>query len=347
MLGPEQLNLGVRHAPIFLEGQVTINVSETSARQLALKDNQVVRGIIEYQGSKLQLVVGSQSFPLSKLGRHQVGDSLSLRALVRPDGLSLVVIKADIPTHNIISGFSDRFLRLLYSPNMLNSALHGRQPANLNAIASLAASTSGLVLPSMGNISRDAVKSAFLNSGLFTEFNLLSKGQARPDLKTMLRSLLALNSLRSNASLVGDINSVIDHIESKQLDSLAAQLNRETLYSFILPFKDAAPVEVEIEKRGKTSDGNGSSWVINLYSSTDELGDMWLKTTLLPKQEIDMLIWAERSNTAECASAAMSELTHQLKGFGLTLSGVQIFNSVRPSSDRELSSPGHMVNTKA
>ncbi len=347
MLGPEQINLGIRNAPIFLEGQVAINVSEVTARQLALKDNQIVRGVIESQGSKLQLVIGDKSIPLAKLGRLQLGDSVALRALVKPDGLTLVPINAYPQTSPTVPAYSDRFLRLLYSPIMPSSALRGLQPATLNTLASLAGTASGVLLASMSNISRDAVKSAFLTSGLFTEFNLLSKERSRPDLKTMLRTLLALNTIRTNASLVSDINSAVDLIESKQLDSLAAQLNRETLYSFILPFKDFAPVEVDIERHSNINGGQDASWIINLYSSSNELGDMWLKTTLLPQQELDMMIWAERANTAQCASAAMSELMHQLKSFGLSLSGVQVFNSVRPAPDRDLSSPGHMVNAKA
>ncbi len=347
MLGPEQINLGVRNVPIFLEGQVSINVSETTARQLALKDNQIVRGVIESQSGKLQLVIDDKSIPLAKLGRLQLGDTVALRAIVKPDGLTLVPINAFPKAPKTVPEYSDRFLRLLYSPNVPGLGLKGLQPATLNMLASLAGSASGVFLASMSNISRDTVKSAFLNSGLFTELNLLSKERFRPDLKTMLRTLLALNVIRTNASLVSDINSAVDLIESKQLDSLAAQLNRETLYSFILPFKDFSPVEVDIEKYSNISGGQGASWIINLFSSSDELGDMWLKTTLLPQQELDVMIWAERTNTAQCASAAMSELTHQLKSFGLSLSGVQVFNSVRPAPDRDLSTPGHMVNAKA
>ena len=60
MLGPEQVNLNARSSPIFLEGVVAIKITEQLAKQLGLRDNQIVRGVIENRGDLLKLVINNR-----------------------------------------------------------------------------------------------------------------------------------------------------------------------------------------------------------------------------------------------------------------------------------------------
>ena len=49
MLGPEQVNFAVRPTPIFLEGTVSIDITEDVARDLSLRDGQIVRAVRSYR----------------------------------------------------------------------------------------------------------------------------------------------------------------------------------------------------------------------------------------------------------------------------------------------------------
>ena len=62
MLGPEQLNFATRPTPIFLEGVVAVRVSEQMAKTLGLRDNQIIRGVLENRGGLLKLMFNNHAF---------------------------------------------------------------------------------------------------------------------------------------------------------------------------------------------------------------------------------------------------------------------------------------------
>ena len=62
MLGPEQLNFAPKTTPVLLDNAAAVRVSEQVAKGMGLRDNQIVRGIIEDRGGLLKLVLNNREF---------------------------------------------------------------------------------------------------------------------------------------------------------------------------------------------------------------------------------------------------------------------------------------------
>jgi hypothetical protein len=359
VLGPEQVNLNARSSPIFLEGVVAIKISEQMAKQLGLRDNQVVRGVIESRGDLLKLILNNKEIDWIGSRRYRLGDRVDFRVSITDQGRSLQPITLPtipstvLPTHLAATEapLSERLLQLLYRPHQASVLRQLFRPASLKTMLPLASSGShpqliGQLLSSMNSVSPHAVKNALLNSGLFTESQLAKKQFIKQDIKLFLRNLLRVAAVQSQPHIMTEIEQAIDQIESRQLETLQSQQNREISYSFTLPFSDAEPVDIEF-KRGRYPDKDeADEWIINLYTDSPSLGQVWLKATLTDESKLAMIMWAESQHCAELARKASSELEYELQAFGLQLSQLQILNTSRPPSDREFSGSGNVVDVR-
>lgn len=351
MLGPEQVNLNARSSPIFLEGVVAIKVSEQLAKQLGLRDNQIVRGVIENRGDLLKLVINNREIEWIGSRRYRAGDRIDFRASVTDQSRVLQPITLPSQLSTSEATLSDRLLQLLHRPQQASVLLQLFMPRVLRPLLShLSPSGSnqqiGQLISSMGAVSPSMVKNALINSGLFTESHLAKKQYIKQDIKLFLRNLLRVAALQPQTQVIAEIEQAIDQIESRQLETLQAQQNREISYSFTLPFSDAEPVDIEF-KRGRGADGErADEWVINLYTNSAALGQIWLKAVYVSDSKLDMTLWAEREQSAELARKASSELQYELQAFGLQLGKFQILNTTRPPADKELKGSGQVVDVR-
>ena len=374
MLGPEQLNFATRPTPIFLEGVVAVRVSEQMAKNVGLRDNQIIRGVIENRNGLLKLMFNNQEFEWSASKNFKPGDKIdfryessvygrSLRAISQAPtpGISSAPLSSTVLSSTVLSstglastgassltGTSPRLLSLLYRPDQPSMLSQLFKPGGLELLLSQVAhipaqSGLGQLRQSMGGLSGDAVKNALLNSGLFGEFLLGSQSPQRTDLKQLLRNLLRNMPLQS---AVGNIEMAIDEIESRQIESLQAQQNREISYHFVLPFGDSNPVEVHLERGASSPEQEESDWVINLHTDSEVLGELWLKTTLKDTASLEMIMWVQRPHVAAMARTATLELEQELKAFGLQLTKLSVLNATRPTLDAQLSGPGHVVDVR-
>ena len=369
MLGPEQLNFATRPTPIFLEGVVAVRVSEQMAKNVGLRDNQIIRGVIENRNGLLKLIFNSQEFEWSASKNFKPGDKIDFRYASSVYGRSLRAVSQGstpgvssppLPSESVSSkllssaglsspaGTSSRLLSLFYRPEQPSILSQLFKPGGLQALLSQLAhlptqSGLGQLRQSMGGLSGDGVKNALLNSGLFGEFLLGSQGPQRADLKQLLRNLLRNAPLQS---AVGSIEMAIDEIESRQLESLQAQQNREISYHFVLPFGDSNPVEVHLERGTFSPEQEEPDWVINLHTDSEVLGELWLKTTLKDSASLEMIMWVQRPHVAAMARTATADLKEELKAFGLQLNKLSVLNAQRPSLDAQLSGPGHVVDVR-
>jgi hypothetical protein len=60
VLGPELINLTARPTPIFLEGSAAVQLTQQAAKDLGLKDGQIVQGVIAARGDLLKLLVNGK-----------------------------------------------------------------------------------------------------------------------------------------------------------------------------------------------------------------------------------------------------------------------------------------------
>lgn len=351
MLGPEQVNLNARSSPIFLEGVVAIKITEQLAKKLGLRDNQIIRGVIENRGDLLKLILNNREIDWIGSRRYKAGDRVDFRVVVAEHGRLLQPIT--LPGHISASErtLSDRLLQLLYRPQQASILLQLFKPDSFKTLLSQISPSGnqqqiGQLTANMSTVSPGMVKNVLINSGLFTESQLAKKQVIKQDMKLFLRNLLRVGALQTQTQVIAEIEQAIDQIESRQLETLQAQQNRELSYSFTLPFNDAEPVDIEF-KRGRNPDGEvADEWVINLFTDSPALGQVWLKALFLSDSQLDMTMWAEREQCAELARKASSELEYELQAFGLHLRKLHILNTVRPAADKELSGSGHVVDVR-
>jgi len=77
VLGPEQMNFALRPTPIFLEGVVAVKISEQMAKEFGLRDNQVVRGILQDRSGILKLILNNREFDWTGGKRFKAGDNIN------------------------------------------------------------------------------------------------------------------------------------------------------------------------------------------------------------------------------------------------------------------------------
>ena len=347
MLGPELINFTARPTPIFLEGSASIQLTQQAAKDLGLKDGQIVQGVLAARGDLLKLVINNKELDWPASGRFNAGDKLDFKVELSIFGRTLVPVAR--PTRGAAAAptLSPRLLSLIHRPDQPSVLASLFKPGGLDAVvAQLSGADQQLranLLLSMARLSPEAVKRGLTQSGLFGE-NLIAAGipGRAPDIKQLLRILL--RSMPPQSAAVAELESAIDEVESKQLESLQAQQSRELSYSFVLPFMDANPVEIELYHDARQGAEGGEEWIINLHTETPNLGELWLKTTLKSAANIEMIMWAPYGDVAQRARSAASELEYELQRFGLTLEKLDVLSAPRPSLSEGLSGSGQVVD---
>ena len=353
MLGPELINLTARPTPIFLEGSAAIQLTQQAAKDLGLKDGQIVQGVIAARGDLLKLLINNKELVWPGSSRFKLGDKLDFRVDSSIFGRSLVPIRGltTSPGNTPPAIPSPALLQLMHRPDQPSVLAGLFKSGGIEALAAQLGGSEQLrasLMLSMAKLSMEklspmSVKRGLSNSGLFGE-QLLASGVVRqgPDLKQLLRSLLRNAPLQS--AIGAELKGAIDEVESKQLESLQAQQSRELSYSFVLPFMDANAVEIELYREASNSAAEDQEWIINLHTESPSLGELWLKTTLQSAASIQMVMWAPRVDVADRAREAASELQYELQRFGLTLEKLDVLNARRPSASEGLSGSGQMVD---
>ena len=79
MLGPEQINFAPRPAPMMLDAAATIRVTEQVARGMGLRDNQIIRGVIEDRGGLLKLILNNREFNWPPIKKFKLGDQITFK----------------------------------------------------------------------------------------------------------------------------------------------------------------------------------------------------------------------------------------------------------------------------
>lgn len=349
MLGPELINLTARPTPIFLEGSAAIQLTQQAAKDLGLKDGQIVQGVIAARGDLLKLLINNKELEWPGSSRFKLGDKLDFRVDSSIFGRSLVPIRGltTSPGNTPPAIPSPALLQLMHRPDQPSVLAGLFKSGGIEALAAQLGGSEQLrasLMLSMAKLSMEklspmSVKRGLSNSGLFGE-QLLASGVVRqgPDLKQLLRSLLRNAPLQS--AIGAELKGAIDEVESKQLESLQAQQSRELSYSFVLPFMDANAVEIELYREASNSAAEDQEWIINLHTESPSLGELWLKTTLQSAASIQMVMWAPRVDVADRAREAASELQYELQRFGLTLEKLDVLNARRPSASEGLSGSG-------
>ena len=284
------------------------------AREIGLADNQVVRGVIAARGGLMKLLINGQELGWASTKKFKPGDSIDFRVRTTANGKTLLPISVELakPLKTAkplgSSGESSRLSSLLYRPGSGATQSEFFKPSMVNgrflqqSLDPNLSQTIAQIMYKMRGIAPNTVRDALLGSGLFGEFSLKAQVSGPLDLKQMMRKLLLAS--KPDGPAAGTIEKIVDEIEGRQLEALQAQQKQELSYHFVMPFVDANPVEIHFQRGAIGVAGELPSWVINLHTESEEIGELWLKTTVTPDLDIGMTLWADSIDTAEKAREA-------------------------------------------
>jgi len=369
MSGPEPIASTGRIHPISAEIR-PLQLEATQAREMGLRDGQIIQGSMELRGESLKLLLNGQLIDVPPGSHFRPGDPVWLKAQSRPGGwwLRLIdsrraaVINDSSAAHHQTASATEvpaaaltpsRLQSLLLRPPMSPTLMTLFEPKE---IAALLKSTADAELVhlflrmrlSMSSLSAGALQNAVQDSGLWFE-SMLGRGQVSSplDVKTLLRRLIRALGERDSPHKAS-LQQAIDDIEAAQVESLSAQSRGELAFALVLPFANSNPVEIEFFRPSRQrNQKEAPPFTVNIHTDHHTLGELWLKISFLGRSQIDLLMWAIKPATAERARQKVSQLTKILRESGLSLGLFRIFNSARPNVPTGSSPPGAMLDVQA
>ena len=139
------------------------------------------------------------------------------------------------------------------------------------------------------------------------------------------------------------LKHALDEVEAAQLQAVKDWRNGDLNLSFVIPFTDADPLEMQFEKKGDKPGQPKNPLVVNMHTNSRVLGEVWLKTSISDKSNVNLTMWALRPDIAAQAKENASELTYELESAGLTLGHFQVYNAARPDAVQKREVPKHGV----
>ena len=358
MLNLETIHLPGRNNPIFLEG--TLPISEPDALEMGLREGQIVRGVIETRGDTLNLILNGKSLDLPPGLAIPRGMVQWFKTVSTKKGLELKTITK--PEGVLIAGETSQKSqpRPSISPRLLSLMFRNPQPSSIlsifkqgfmeqllqgNELRQLANQFKDMQLNS-GRLNATALRQAVSQSGLWTESSL-ANGQSvnTLDTKNFFRQILRVLPIGSDG--IAALENGIDDIEASQIDAVQAQIQRELSFSLVLPFSDRDPVELSFYRPPPSEEDKNPAFTVNLHTNSDDIGEVWLKTSVTNKTKVDLMMWAVKENIAKLAENSAGELRKELESAGLTMTSFAVFNSARPNLPDRWTSPGSVVNVQA
>lgn len=335
-------------APDAMPAQVPIK--QPIANELGLKAGQVVQALIATSKGQQQMQLGNQQLPIPQ-GMQLPQGEVAMRVIQTGQGLALTPqLAAAQPLaaqSAAVSGLSAALASVIAKP----SARPATQSLFAAGVLEGQLASAGLAKEaqllqanrlSSQQLSGQQIAAAVKFGGLMNEKAIAEGiGFQAGMLKPWLRQLLRLLPHQSELSLkLGDL---IGELESFQLESLPQSGTRDHGLSALLLFRDQPPVELIFERHESEDEGaNGALWVVNLHTSLESLGDVWLRSGFFGSS-VEMMFWAADPQTASLAKDARLDLEEALSEQGLTVKSLQIFDVPRPG--HEHLSPGGLPHT--
>ena len=189
---------------------------------------------------------------------------------------------------------------------------------------------------SMAQLSPRDVRNA-VQTALGSERSLLSgvdRDMPANDTKQLLLGALASMGALDDLSMedlgaAQQLQRGVDDLESAQVRAVQAQTQQELVFNMVIPFRDASPVEIQFERR-RTSEGRSTPFTVNVHSTSADYGELWLKTELLDKDRVDLMMWARNQAVVDMAQSGAATLGDQLQAAGIAMRSFQVIHGERP-----------------
>ena len=377
MLGMEQVNFPARINPLPIE-LAPIQLTEPAARSLGLREGQVVQALLEPRGESLTLLVSGRAFELAGHGGLRAGDAIWVKFITHGGKPALQVVPgpgsamaearalagaalagapgatglagAALPADSAFAALSATVVGLLSRPMGWSALTRLMQPGVLESVARdappslLAALQAGRL--STTTLDAAAIERAMAQAGLWTE-SWLARGRAvapADSNKVLLRQLV--QALGRGGAAAESIEEAVDEIERSQLETVqAAGAHRGFEFACVLPFRDAEPVELRFLKPARRGQED-PPWTVEIHTRSEELGELWLKTTVTDETRLDLTMWAIKPEVVQAARRSADSLRDDLEASGLILSSFVVLASA-PPADAPPAAEGHLLDTRA
>jgi hypothetical protein len=324
----------------------SVPITQPIAAELGLKSGQVVQALVASAGDKMALQLNNRDIPLPPGMRFPEGQ-VTLRVAQSQQGMVLLFNQAPAAPASqaaAVGGLSATLAEILARPSSKSQISSVFSPRTLETLLSgqgldrEAARLQNQRLDS-NNLNAQAIARGVQFGGLNTERALLEGiSLSAQTLKPWLRQILRL--LPAQSELTTRIGELIGDLERFQLDSIPSSTGREySGFASLLLFRDQPPVELIFERFQSVDDEKQSSWVINLHTSLEHLGEVWLKSTF-SQSNVELVMWAVEKKTAELAKEGSLDLQEAFSELGLHMLSFQILNSERMNFP-ERSMPTH------
>lgn len=369
--GPDNGLVTGRVSFVFTEGRLSAPLVEAPiARNLGLNDGQIVQATVQARGEQLGLLLRGRFLDIPPRQDWQAGQNLAFRVEVNPNGsLTLhpiplvtplpiavaVAVPVELaPKPPVLTRVESLLFRPPGAPEMVSLFRPGVMDSLLVNLPrpDLMVQWKALQL-SRADITPDAIRQALFGS-MGTEASIFKGKMAfAKDPKQLFLSLVTVLSqgelkTESIPDSENHIQHAIDELESAQVHALQSQNQGEMMFSIVLPFKDADPVEISFERQTGSNQQN-QLLTVNVHSQSSEFGELWLKTNLHGKTDVELVMWAAREGIAEQARQLSGLLGLELQSAGLVMRSFQAIHGERPSrpSDRLPTGSGHILDMRA
>jgi len=324
----------------------SVPITQPIAAELGLKSGQVIQALVSSAGDKMALQLNNRDIPLPPGMRLPEGQ-VTLRVAQSQQGLMLLFNQAAASPASqaaAVGGLSATLAEILARPSFKSQISSLFSPRTLETLLSgqgldrEAVRLKNQRLDS-NHLNAQAIARGVQFGGLNTERALLEGiSLSAQTLKPWLRQLLRL--LPAQSELTAKISELIGELERFQLDAVPSSAGRDySGFASLLLFRDQPPVELVFERFRSVDDERHSSWVINLHTSLEHLGEIWLKSTF-SQSNVELVMWAVEKKTVDLARESSLDLQEALSELGLNMRSFQILNSERTNFP-ERSMPMH------
>ena len=358
ILGPEGISAVARVAPIHPEMRA-VYVEAPVARQLGLHDGQIVQAVAAMRNEQLKLVLNEHSFSIPLFPYIKDGDIVQLRAQQLPSGkwaLQLLHTGSFSGVNPPSAGMPTRLNTLLFQPGGFPNLIALLRPGVLEGLLSPVQDAGELRKRinaqrlSMGNLQPQALKRLILGQVKSTESSLAEGEPVVDNTKVLLRLLMAERQRVQEQDTDADqsLHHALDELEGAQVQTAQNLHNGEINAAFVIPFRDADPVELHFEQKGNKPGQPKNPFVVNMHTQSRVLGEVWLKTTISNTSQVDLTMWALKKDVADLAKFNAGDLTDELESAGLKMGRFQVFNAPRPVAleDHPPTEHGSLVDTR-
>lgn len=156
-----------------------------------------------------------------------------------------------------------------------------------------------------------------------------------PDLRALLGDVLRHLKRLGDAAHSVPLQAALSDVEASQLDHLRGLHQREWSLQCVLPFADAPPVQLQLQREAADAQPDSPwrhKWWVNLYTESDSLGQVWMRSGIAGASDVEMDVWATREHVVLDARARAAELRELLADAELTLAHFQVHHGEKPAA---------------